>query len=48
MFYLSSNWYDNNNKKHDDRLGDVLIFSTGALALGAQILKTKLNDPEEI
>ena len=40
-FARSSNWYDDEGKKHDDRLGDLLIVSTIAGAAGTIALRLR-------
>jgi hypothetical protein len=45
VFYLSSNWYDNNGEKHDDRTGDLLLITSLASGLGAIALRFRAEYP---
>ncbi len=43
--YVSSNWYDETNTKHDDRVGDFLLVS--ALVAGMGGMAIELNNGQQ-
>jgi len=47
VFYLSSNWYDEQGNKHDDRTGDVILATTLLSTLGAAALSTQPKQDTE-
>lgn len=44
VFYVSSNYYDAQGGKHNDRAGDILLLLTVTSAVGA--LATRSSEPE--